>query len=182
MTKIAIIGTHFVGKTSLVKKLSKKLKNVFVIDEVVRSCPYPVNEIATIEAQEWILNEQIKRENNANSSLIITDRGLIDNFAYWLRVAEKFLAPEEIASKKEKVFEYSKSYDLILFLEPFEGNIKNDNFRSLNEKWRREMHERILDIVNEFKQKHGGNIYFLKGSEDEVFHQAIDIMKKLKII
>jgi len=182
MTKIAIIGTHFVGKTSLVKRLSKKLNNVFVIDEVVRSCPYPVNEMATLEAQEWVLNEQIKREMEAASPLIITDRGLIDNFAYWSRVAEKHLTPEKIALKKEEVFEHSKSYDLILFLEPFDGSIKNDNFRSLNEKWRREMHDRILDIVKEFKQKHGGNIYFLKGSEDEVFYQAIDIMKRLKII
>jgi nicotinamide riboside kinase len=182
MTKIAVIGTHFVGKTTLIKKISRRLGNAFIIDEVVRSCPYPVNEIATLEAQEWILNEQIKRENSAKTSLIITDRGLIDNFAYWLRVAEKILPFEEIESKKEKVFDHSKSYDLIFFLEPFEGSIKNDNFRSLNEEWRREMHERILKIVNEFKQKHGGNIYFLKGNEEEVFRQAIDIMKRLKII
>jgi nicotinamide riboside kinase len=182
MTKIAVIGTHFVGKTTLVKKLSQKFKNVLVIDEVVRSCPYPVNEMATLEAQEWILNEQIRREKAADSSLIITDRGLIDNFAYWLRVAEKVLNEREIEEKKEKVFEHSKSYDAILFLEPFEGEIKDDNFRSINKEWRMEMHERILKIVTEFKQIHGGNVFFLKGSENEIFHQAINIIKRLKTI
>ncbi len=182
MTKIAIIGTHFVGKTTLVKKLSKHIKNVQVIDEVVRSCPYPVNEMATIEAQDWILNEQRRREEEAKADVILTDRGLIDNFAYWQRVAEKFLTNDEIQRKKKEVFEYSKNYDLIIFLEPFESKIKNDNFRSVNEDWRKEMHDRIFSILNEFKERYPGKIYFLKGDEKEVFNEAINILKELKII
>lgn len=182
MTKIAIIGSHFVGKTTLIEKLSKHIKNAEKIDEVVRNCPYPVNEMATLEAQEWILNEQKRREKEAGANIIITDRGLIDNFAYWMRVAEKYLNKKDIEKRKKEIFEYSKSYDIIFFLEPFNGEIKNDNFRSLNKEWRLEMHNRIFNLIKEFEREYGGNVYYLKGSEDEVFQQAIDIIKKLKII
>ncbi|MBU5689117.1 MAG: ATP-binding protein [Candidatus Aenigmarchaeota archaeon] len=181
MTKIAVIGSHFVGKTTLVKKLSTHTK-AEIVEEVARSCPYPVNEIATLEAQEWILKEQKSREKRVNANIIITDRGLIDNFAYWMRVAEKYLDKKDIEKRKKEVFEYSRSYDIIFFLEPFDGEIKNDNFRSLNKEWRKEMHNRIFELVQEFKEIHSGNIYFLKGSEDEIFQQAIDILKQLKII
>jgi len=182
MTKIAIIGTHCVGKTTLAKKLSRHLKDSAFIEEVVRSCPYPVNEMATLEAQEWILNEQKRREEEAKAKIIISDRALIDNFAYWLRVAEKTLGEDEIKRKKEEVFLHSKTYDLLIFLEPFEGKIIKDNFRSTDDSWRKEMHERIFNLVKEFQATHGAKVYFLRGDEKQVFSKAIDIMKQLKII
>jgi nicotinamide riboside kinase len=186
--KIAVVGSHFVGKTTLCKNLysylTKKGFKVAVLDEIVRKCPFTVNEMATIRAQDWILDNQIKEEqkleNDGNYDFIITDRGTIDNFAYWRRAAEKSnMAPEKIIEKQDEIFAHAKSYDLILFLSIFQGNIENDNFRSTDDKWRKEMHERVEKVLERFSYDHDIPIIRLRGNEKEVFKQAIERIEQL---
>ncbi len=183
--KIAIIGSHFVGKTSLIKKLSNHLEkmgyNVGIINEVVRDCPYPINEMATIEAQNWILEEQKRRETNVEDKhdIILMDRGVIDNFAYWERVAEKILDEEELMKKEKEVFEHSKSYDLIIFLHPFDSTkIKDDKFRSVDPGWRMEMHGRISKTIERFKAAYNTPVFVVDGSEKDVTTKVKDIIAK----
>ncbi len=61
--KVAFIGTHGVGKTTLAYGLASRLKrrdvNLEVVVEVARRCPLPLNEGTTLEAQAWILHAQI---------------------------------------------------------------------------------------------------------------------------
>jgi nicotinamide riboside kinase len=141
--KIAIVGTHFIGKSTLCNNLLEYLNsegfNAGLIEEVVRHCPYPVNEMATLKAQDWILKEQKRREEELEKKhdVIVMDRGVIDNFAYWMRVADIInLDQEKIEEREKEVFEHSKSYDMLIFLQPFDSNkIKNDDFRSINPEW-----------------------------------------------
>lgn len=183
LLKIAVIGTHFTGKTTLCKKLQKFLEKKgikgCIVAEVVRDCPFPINELSTLQAQDWILNEQKKREMLLENvcDVIIADRSLIDNFAYWMRVAENSLEAKEILKKEEEVFEYSKSYDIIFFLQPFEKEIEDDNFRSINPEWRKEMHKRIEKIIEKFSKMYDGKIVKLSGSEEEVFEQAKKVVE-----
>lgn len=86
--KIAFIGTHGVGKTTLCFDLAARLKrleySVDLVKEVARDCPLPINRDTTLAAQAWILHTQIAREIVANErhEVVICDRSVLDNYAY----------------------------------------------------------------------------------------------------
>ncbi len=88
--KIAFIGTHGVGKTTLAYGLAARLKRrdvqLDVVVEVARRCPLPINEGTTLEAQSWILHSQIADElvAEARSPVVICDRSVLDNYVYLL--------------------------------------------------------------------------------------------------
>jgi len=69
--KIAFIGTHGVGKTTLCYELAARLKRldytVELVKEVARTCPLPINRDTTLDAQSWILHTQIAEELAAQS-------------------------------------------------------------------------------------------------------------------
>jgi nicotinamide riboside kinase len=86
--KIAFIGTHGVGKTTLCFDVAARLKRldlaVDLVKEVARSCPLPINRDTTLEAQEWILHTQIAQEIAASAryQVVVCDRSALDNYAY----------------------------------------------------------------------------------------------------
>jgi len=180
--KIAVMGTHHSGKTTLIKNISNFLKakgySIGLVKEVVRDCPYQINEMATLKAQDWVLEEQMKRENSLEGKfdiIILTDRCILDNFAYWKRVAERLkLGTEEISKKEKKVFEHAKKYSIILFLQPFKAEkIEDDKFRSVDFAWREEMHKRIEDVVKRFSSQYDTPIVYVKGNANEMFEESI---------
>ncbi len=91
--KIAFIGTHGVGKTTLCFELAACLKRldigVDVVKEVARLCPLPINRETTADAQEWILHTQIAREIELSHAYeaIVCDRSVVDNYAYMVHAA-----------------------------------------------------------------------------------------------
>lgn len=91
--KIAFIGSHGVGKTTLGFDLAARLKRqdrgVDLVKEVARSCPLPINRDTTLEAQAWILHTQIAHEIAAASQneVVICDRSVLDNYAYMVHQA-----------------------------------------------------------------------------------------------
>ena len=179
--KIAIMGAQHSGKTTLIKNISNFLKSkgysIGVVEEVVRDCPYPINEMATLKAQDWVLEEQIKREQALEGKfdiIILTDRCLLDNFAYWKRVAERLkLDNKEILKKEKEVFDHANTYSIVFFLQPFEvKKIEDDNFRSVDFKWREEMHKRISDVVKEFTLQCDVPVVYVKGNANEMFETA----------
>ncbi|MBM3287077.1 MAG: ATP-binding protein [Candidatus Eisenbacteria bacterium] len=86
--KVAFLGSHGVGKTTLCFELAAVLKRrdfrVDMVKEVARSCPLPLNRGTTIDAQAWILHTQIAREIEAavHHDVIVCDRSVLDNYAY----------------------------------------------------------------------------------------------------
>jgi GTPase SAR1 family protein len=86
--KIAFVGTHGVGKTTLCFELAAQLKRldlgVELVKEVARRCPLPINEDTTIDAQGWILHTQIAEEMEAAATyeVVVCDRSVLDNYAY----------------------------------------------------------------------------------------------------
>lgn len=84
--KVAFIGTHGVGKTTLAYGLAMRLKelgaNVGFLEEAARRCPLPINEQTNLEAQTWILMETIRREIELDNvyTEIVCDRSVIDNY------------------------------------------------------------------------------------------------------
>ncbi|MBA3646514.1 MAG: ATP-binding protein [Gemmatimonadaceae bacterium] len=86
--KLAFVGTHGVGKTTLCYDLAAQLKRldlgVDLVKEVARRCPLPINEETTLDAQAWILHTQIAEELEASAryEAVICDRSVLDNYAY----------------------------------------------------------------------------------------------------
>lgn len=86
--KIAFVGTHGVGKTTLCFDLAAQLKRldlaVDLVKEVARRCPLPINEATTFDAQAWILHTQVAEEIAAAAlyDVVVCDRSVLDNYAY----------------------------------------------------------------------------------------------------
>ena len=86
--KVAFVGSHGVGKTTLCFDLASQLKRldlgVDLVKEVARRCPLPINEETTPDAQAWILHTQIAEELAAAAAyeVVVCDRSVLDNYAY----------------------------------------------------------------------------------------------------
>jgi thymidylate kinase len=86
--KVAFIGTHGVGKTTLCFELAGALKReglyVDVVKEVARLSPLPVNRKTSLDAQTWILMTQVAEEIRSASlhEIVVCDRSVLDNYAY----------------------------------------------------------------------------------------------------
>ncbi len=91
--KMAFIGTHGVGKTTLCYELAAALKrldiSVDLVKEVARSCPLPINRETTDDAQNWILHTQVAQEISLGAAYetIICDRAVLDNYAYMVHAS-----------------------------------------------------------------------------------------------
>ena len=91
--KIAFLGTHGVGKTTLCFELAACLKrmdlSVDLVKEVARRCPLPINQDTTRDAQQWILHTQIAEEIALapGYQVIVCDRAVLDNYAYLVNAA-----------------------------------------------------------------------------------------------
>lgn len=75
--KIAIVGSHSCGKTSLVKALSKKIE-IPIINEIAAT--FLPETRFHIDTQYKIMSKQIETEKEYKSFL--SDRSVIDNLAY----------------------------------------------------------------------------------------------------
>jgi GTPase SAR1 family protein len=109
--KIAFIGSHGVGKTTLCYDLASRLKRqdraVDLVKEVARRCPLPINRDTTLSAQAWILHTQIADEvaAAAQNDIVICDRSVLDNYAYLVNQAGRMPAYDAL------VTEWVKTYD-----------------------------------------------------------------------
>jgi nicotinamide riboside kinase len=86
--KVAFIGSHGVGKTTLCYDLASLLKrrgvSVDMVKEVARLSPLPVNQKTSLEAQTWILTTQVAEEirSQSHADVVVCDRSVLDNYAY----------------------------------------------------------------------------------------------------
>ncbi len=147
--KIAFVGTHGVGKTTLCFDLAAHLKRldlgVDLVKEVARRCPLPINEETTLDAQLWILHTQVAEEIAAMSlyEVVICDRSVLDNYAYL--VARVGRRPE----LDQLVGEWIKGYDA-LFKVPVMQAPSYDGKRAVSRQFQLEIDATIDSLVRAF--------------------------------
>ena len=145
--KIAFIGSHSVRKSNAVHAFASTIgragRSVEVGREVVRFNPLGLNEGATAEAQLWVLMAQVQQELELarRADVLVTDRSVVDNFAYYLRVT----GGEDPFGVEPLVRRWAGSYDLSVRLLPDVG-LQADGVRSTNDAFRDEI-EAILDRI-----------------------------------
>ena len=145
--KIAFIGSHSVRKTNAVHSFASAVgrsgRSVEVGREVIRFNPLGLNEGATPEAQLWVIMAQIKQELELRSraEVLVTDRAVIDNFAYFLRSTRG----EDPFDVTPLVRNWCSTYDLFVRLQA-DVPLKVDGVRSTNDRFRTEI-EKILNSI-----------------------------------
>lgn len=145
--KIAFIGSHSVRKTNAVHAFASAVgragRSVEVGREVVRFNPLGFNEGATPEAQLWVLMAQIQEELELRhrAEVLVTDRSVVDNYAYFLRVT----GGTDPFDVEPLVRRWARTYDLFVRLLPDIG-LTPDGVRSVNDAFREEI-EAILDRI-----------------------------------
>ena len=145
--KIAFIGSHSVRKSNAVHAFASTVgragRSVEVGREVVRFNPLGLNEAATPEAQLWVLMAQVQQELEliGRTEVLVTDRSVVDNFAYYLRVT----GGEDPFEVEPMIRRWAASYDLSVRLLPDVGLLP-DGVRSTSDTFRDEI-EGILDRI-----------------------------------
>jgi uncharacterized protein YegL len=147
--KLALIGTHGVGKTTLAYEICSLLKkadhNVELVTEVARRSPFPVNEATTLEGQLWILHAQIAAELDAASRAphVVCDRSALDNYCY---LVNKFGRQPQLENWLEW---WMETYSVLIAVPPLSGNIPADGFRSENLEFQQRIHELLGELLVE---------------------------------
>jgi len=146
--KVAFIGTHGVGKTTLCFELAALLKKrdkvVEMVREVARFCPLPINRDTTVAAQSWILHTEIAEELVAENKadIVICDRSVLDNYCYLLQTGRH-------PNLEPLVRWWTDTYGLLIKV-PIVGSMMYDGLRDVDSAFQRAVDEKIDDVVAEW--------------------------------
>jgi nicotinamide riboside kinase len=172
--KLALIGTHGVGKTTLAYEICSLLKkadhNVELVTEVARRSPFPVNEGTTLESQLWILHEQIASELDASSRAphVICDRSVLDNYCY---LVNKFGRQPHLEQWLEW---WMNSYTLLVGVPPMADGVPADGFRSENLEFQQRIHDRLEEMLDDTPfYKHSERVIWLERRERRVWGELL---------
>lgn len=147
--KIALIGSHGVGKTTLCYEVAARLKRqdraVELVTEVARRCPLPINRDTTFQAQAWILHTQVAAElaASAEGEIVICDRSVLDNYAYLVHQAGRQPAYDAL------VGDWLGSYDA-LFKMPIIDPPSFDGRRDVSQEFQHGIDRTIDELVTAF--------------------------------
>ena len=172
---IAVSGTHGTGKSSLAFSIAsflKKLgKNVAVINELARECPFPINQDADDRSQAWIATKQITKELEKMNryDYLIVDRSLMDPICYSTVLGNtnsiSLLLMDYVAAHIRMY--YKKVY----ILDPlfFNWNVV-DGIRDNDETFRNNVHETMIHLFKENKLS-----YTLVRSSEEIYSDLVNL-------
>ena len=145
--KIAFVGSHGIRKTTAAYAFAHTIqragRSVEFAREVVRDNPLGINESATGEAQLWVLVSQVRQELELapKAEVLVTDRGVVDNYAYYLRSC----GGTDRFDVEPLVRAWGGTYDVVVRLIP-DIALRADGIRSTSDTFRDEI-EAILDRV-----------------------------------
>ncbi|MBD3236643.1 MAG: AAA family ATPase [Candidatus Eisenbacteria bacterium] len=148
--KIAFVGTHGVGKTTLCYELAAWMKKrdarVEMVREVARRCPLPINRDTTLDAQSWILHTQIAEEIRVanEQDVVICDRSVMDNYAYLVHR----LGPQRILD--DLVRRWARTYTHLIKV-PIVDPPSFDGVRDTNRRFQEAIESEVEALVSRFE-------------------------------
>ena len=169
--RIAIIGSHGVGKTTLSVKLSNHF-GFARIPDIVREAhekKFVINEETPPESQFWILSKMIELERNTPESWI-ADKTLFDNIIY----GNVILKDQKVKDVISDIVIKEARYDAMLYL-PIEFAIADDGLRSLNSEFQAQIDRSYIEFLNQ----NNFSYCTVRGTIEERFQQALAIIEPL---
>jgi AAA domain len=163
--KVALVGTHGVGKTTIAYELGgvikRKGKTVELLTEIARECPLPLNERGSREAYQWIIARQIQLEieKSPRADYLVCDRSVLDNFAYYLRRFGP--AGPEAEALASYCRSWMNTYNLLVRF-PITVPLVEDGFRSTDEAFQHEI-DRICDELFEASYNFDSHPTYIRG-------------------
>ncbi|MHA1266160.1 MAG: AAA family ATPase [Candidatus Helarchaeota archaeon] len=158
--KLGLLGTHGTGKTTLGFTVCSRLKArhyiVEFIAEIARTVPtsLTVNQGTNFGTQYWILNTQINKEILAQlrqPQMLVTDRTVLDNFAYAYRAANVGqISPEDLAVLELKCRHWMATYDFLFYTPIPSRSIEQDGFRATDRAFQKEIDHIIQQLIQEW--------------------------------
>ena len=178
---IAIIGTHCTRKTTLCHLLTGKLKeegkNVTHLHEIATSCPMPINQETSVDAQLWILLNQIQHEIELSSKpydYIVLDRCVLDNYAYFERAFVKSNSKEQskmdMASNLLK--QWINTYDFI-FKTEMTPETNADGIRCIDPTFRQDIENRLVQLCSSLNLK---TLHHISGTNEEKLNKMLSVI------
>lgn len=166
--KIAVVGSHGVGKTTLAKGLSKVLKYP-ILPDIAREAfrkGFTINEKTPPENQLWILCKQMEYEKKLKDNFI-ADKTLFDNIVY----SRKIFSDKYFLTLIEDIVRKIAKYDIYLYI-PIEIPLKNDKVRSPDLNFQRMIDEEYTLLLKDLKVKY----YEIRGSIPERIERSLKII------
>lgn len=173
--KIAIIGPQGSGKTTACLELATTLKklgiHIKLISESAEDCPFPINEFSTVDANHWIIFNQLKLEMDAKAKfkrgVIICDRTPFDSDIY------AFYRGHFLGNGLSKfVTWWLSTYDLIFFADSSGGHLDNNGVRSTDKQFQIDIEKLFNEIII------SKNIKVIRSKKP--VQEVMDYIKKLK--
>ena len=170
--KIGLCGTMSVGKTTLIKELSKlpQFKDFTAVTErsqYLNSLGIPLNHETTIEGQTIFLAERV---TELMQDKIITDRTIIDVMAFTECATHTSYMDADAFIDYAQRFLYQ--YNYIFYISPEGLDIEDNGIRETDSKYRKKIDESIQMLLLKHRPRH----YTLKGSTEERIEQIKKVM------
>ena len=165
--RIAVIGSHCTGKTSLINKLQSNIefKDYEFYPEAIREIRklgFPCNEKAGDCSQLAMLSLHLLHLKEKN---MVTDRCILDNYvyAYMLKSMGSKISQTCIDTLQAYFIDSISKYDIYAFC-PVQFEMKNDGFRMVDKKVQDDISEEILSTLIKYVPE---NRYILLMGETE---------------
>jgi hypothetical protein len=154
--------------------LKRAGRRVELITETARECPFPLNEEATRQAYQWIIARQIQIEieKSARADILVCDRSVLDNFAYYHR---RYGGDgEQLAALRGYCLSWMETYDLLVRL-PVTRPLMFDGFRSTDVEFQREI-DKLCDELFEGRYDASTSPAYARGN-----YSAVQIAKMISL-
>ena len=153
--RVAIIGAHGTGKTTLARGLAQAL-NMHLINEAARIVahdmgytPATIPDELVVAYQQAILDEQIDEESSREAW--ISDRSVVDNMAYLVAQVERLNIPvATVLEYHRKAYPRLEHYDALIFV-PIAFDLELDGERHADLEFQDLIEETLLDILDELE-------------------------------
>ena len=169
--KIAICGSHGVGKTTISKIISEEFGLTTLPDIVVDAHKMwlEINENTPMETQLRLAAKQF--ENEFTNKDFVADKCIFDYHVY----AKALNMDEDIVVITKKLALKSHNYDHIFYIKP-EFDLVDDGLRSLDPKFQSDVH----DVYENFLKENQINYYTISWSIEDRKNQILDFINNSK--
>lgn len=158
MIRVAIAGSHGVGKTTLACSLANHYKDLKVTlnTQIARSLirkGYPLGKEATSESYvQYIIAQLSAEQESLNCDLFISDRTLLDPLSYAVVNSKTVdsVVPQSIIEMMKRIWLLElQQYSLYLFV-PIEFSMQRDGIRPEGNEYRALVEKQMVQLLEEY--------------------------------